>query len=268
MYVCPKCKGNLVSLRCETCGLAFPEVKGVPLLLSDQSEGSESQTLRRVYDEIYSHHEDVWVDQGRSSDFRSYFSSLTACGPTETVLEIGCGEGLLLAELGGGVKYGIDPSVHALLRAAGRTSSSYAVARAEELPFPSRSFDVVVTVGVMEHFQDVETATAEIYRVLKPSGRYIALIHTDMTALQRVKLKTRQYLFPRPKLIEFGKWLKKKLSKTRIIQPYRKSYTIESATGYLKSSGLQVTRVITRKSNPGIPLAGNHVVILFSTRPS
>jgi ubiquinone/menaquinone biosynthesis C-methylase UbiE len=237
------------------------------MLLSDQSEGGGSQTLRKVYDDIYTQHENVWIDQGRSSEFRKYFASLAASSPRETVLEIGCGEGILLAELAGREKYGIDPSVHALLRAANQPGSSYAVARAEELPFPPCSFDVVITVGVMEHFQDVEGATNEIFRVLKPSGRYIALIHTDMTRLQRLGVKARQYLFPRPKPIELGKWLKKRIFGARINQPYRKSYTIQTASDYLSRSGLRVREVITRETHPGVPLAGNHVVVLMSERP-
>ena len=38
----------------------------------------------------------------------------------------------------------------------------------------------------MEHFEDPAAATAEICRVLVPSGHYIALIHTDMSSVQRM----------------------------------------------------------------------------------
>ena len=268
MFVCPKCKGQLVALRCAHCGLEFPEYEEVPCLLSDQSEGSASRTLREVYDEIYSHHENVWLDQGRSAGFPRYFGTLAQARSSDSVLEIGCGEGLLLAELAGNEKYGIDPSLLALLRARRRSNARYAVARAEELPFPDESFDLVVSVGVMEHFQNVDAATAEIRRVLKPAARYVALLQTDMTRLQRLQVKAREYLLPLPRPVALLRWLRKKLSAKRIVQPFRKSYTAQSAADCLTRNGLAVRRIVTRRSDPRAPLAGDHVVVLLAERTS
>lgn len=265
MYVCPRCKGPLVEYRCTACGVSFPIVEGIPCFLLD-SPGGSGQRLREIYDDIYRHHEDVWVDQGRSERFRAYFSSLAQSSPRAEVLEIGCGEGMLLAALAGGRKFGIDPSMHALLRARRRSSAECAVARAEQLPFPSRCFDLVVTAGVMEHFEDAEAATAEICRVLKPSGRYLALIQTDLTWRGRAAVKVREYLWPRFRPLALLKWLRKKL-RHRIVQPLRKSYTIETARGCLERNGLEVTRVVTLRTDPQAPLAGDHVVILLSRRP-
>jgi ubiquinone/menaquinone biosynthesis C-methylase UbiE len=266
MFVCPKCKGQLLALRCARCSLEFPEYEGVPCLLSDQSEGSASRSLQEVYDEIYSHHENVWIDQGRSAEFLRYFGTLTQARSSDSVLEIGCGEGLLLAELAGNEKYGIDPSLQALLRARRRSSARYAVAQAEELPFPDESFDVVVSVGVMEHFQNVDAATAEIRRVLKHGARYVALVQTDMTRVQRLQVKAREYLFPLPRPVAILRWLKKKLSARRIVQPFRKSYTEQSAADCLTRNGLVVRRIVTRYSDPQAPLAGDHVVVLLAER--
>jgi ubiquinone/menaquinone biosynthesis C-methylase UbiE len=165
MYVCSKCKGPLVDYKCARCQLEFSVLEGVPCFLTE-SAGSGGQRLREIYDHIYGHHEDVWIDQGRSQDFLRYFSRLAQSSPGDNVLEIGCGEGMLLAALTSGSKYGIDPSIHALVRARKRSAAECAVARAEELPFPHDCFDLVVAVGVMEHFEDPDAASAEIRRVL------------------------------------------------------------------------------------------------------
>jgi ubiquinone/menaquinone biosynthesis C-methylase UbiE len=266
MFVCPKCKGRLVALRCASCSLEFPVYEGVPCLLRDLSEGGASRTLRQVYDEIYSHHENVWVDQGRSTDFLRYFSSLTQTRGNDRVLEIGCGEGLLLAELPGREKYGIDPSLQALLRAKRRSDARCAVAQAEELPFPDGCFDVIVSVGVMEHFQNVDVATGDIHRVLKPGGRYVVLVQTDMTRLQRLRVKVREYLFPRPRPLALVRWLGKKLSSNQIVQPFRKSYTMQSAADCLNRNGFAVQRIVTHRSDPQAPLGGDHVVVLLAER--
>lgn len=263
MYVCPRCKNPLVEYRCAHCQVAFSVVEGIPCFLSESEDSG--QRLREVYDDIYRHHVDAWVDQGRSDRFIRYFRALAQSSPSDSVLEIGCGEGMLLAALTGATKFGIDPSVEALLRAKQRSSANCAVARAEQLPFPPDCFDLVAAVGVMEHFEDPDAATAEIRRVLKPSGRYITLIQTDMTWLERLAVKLREYLIPRFRPIALLKWAGKKL-RHRIVQPLRKSYTLDTARRCLERNGLQVTQIITRKIQPSAPLVGDHVVILLSRR--
>ena len=259
MYVCPQCKGPLVAFACGRCGLSYPEVEGIPCFVQGPS-GEPSGFVRDVYDDIYSHHEDVWADQGRSQEFMTFFSALVQSRAHGTLLEVGCGEGKLLAALPGEHKFGIDPSIHALLRARRRSAASCAVALAEDLPFPANSFAVVVSVGVMEHFANPDAATAEIHRVLVNGGHYLALIHTDMTRLQRLALKFREFFVPGFRPIAFASWIKKKFWRP-IRQPLRKSYTVESARDCLERNGLAVKRIITRRSHPDAPLAGNHVVI-------
>jgi ubiquinone/menaquinone biosynthesis C-methylase UbiE len=265
MYVCPKCKGELRDLRCEVCQVTYPNTDGIPCFMTGQLEAS-NEAIRGIYDEIYLHHEDVWIDQGRAGDFQRYFSDLVMNFDHERLLEIGCGEGTLLAALTATQKFGIDPSVQALRRARRRSGAECAIARCEQLPFPDGSFNVVVAVGVMEHFEKIDTAITEIRRVLAPSGRYITLIQTDLTRSQRLALKARQYLYPNFRPIEligwFGKLLKKMVRP--IVQPLRKSYTIESAKDCLERNGLEVTRIITQKTDPSAPLGGPHVVVLVS----
>ena len=47
----------------------------------------------------------------------------------------------------------------------------------EHLPFADESFDCVVSTLVLCSIPDVERAVAEVYRVLKPNGRYLFLEH-------------------------------------------------------------------------------------------
>jgi SAM-dependent methyltransferase len=263
IYVCPSCKGPLDKLTCQACGASYTYIEeDIPCFLSD-SPGDGGLSVRELYDDIYRHHEDVWVDQGRSEPFLRYLCDLAASYSRASVLEIGCGEGAQLALLTGSRKFGIDLSVHALVRARKRSSAACAVARAEELPFPAESIDLVVGVGVMEHFESPDAASAEIRRVLTPAGHYIALIHTDMTRSERLALKVREFLIPRPRPIALLKWVGKKLFHP-IMQPLRKSYTIDSARECLEHNGLYVTQVITRNSHPSAPFAGPHVVILIA----
>jgi ubiquinone/menaquinone biosynthesis C-methylase UbiE len=264
IYVCPQCKQSLDDYFCRHCSVRYPLRDGIPCFIPD-SPSTERPDVRQVYDEIYRNHQDAWVDQGRSEEFISYFCKLAGSRTQNRVLEIGCGEGELLAAMTATQKFGVDPSINALKRARSRSDAECSVARSERLPFPSACFDLVVTVGVMEHFEDPEAATREIHRVLSRPGHYIALIQTDLSTRQRIFLKLRQFVFPKFRPIQFARWVRKKLHNP-IVQPFRRSHTIESASQCIEKSGLKVTEVITRATHPGTPLAGPHVVIFVACK--
>ncbi|MBI4144411.1 methyltransferase domain-containing protein [Candidatus Woesearchaeota archaeon] len=81
--------------------------------------------------------------------------------PEETVLDIGCGSGIATTELGG-KKTGIDPSL-ALIKQA---KFPVVHGKAEQLPFKDKSFDNVVCMTAIHHF-DTNKALLEIKRVAK-----------------------------------------------------------------------------------------------------
>jgi SAM-dependent methyltransferase len=56
----------------------------------------------------------------------------------------------------------------------------------EELPFPDASFDCVVSTWTMCSIPDADRAMRELYRVLKPGGRFIFLEHglSDLPKVQ------------------------------------------------------------------------------------
>ena len=105
----------------------------------------------------------------------------------ESVLDVGCGTGtlaLMAAEALGGDGYvtGIDIASRMIAMArekaakAGR-SVDFRVASATEIHFEDERFDVVFTSLIYHHFTTAERfqALREIWRVLKPGGRYIAV---------------------------------------------------------------------------------------------
>ncbi len=88
------------------------------------------------------------------------------------VLENGCGVGMYLerlARLGDsatGLEFDFDRAAQARLR-----SDKVINAAGEMLPFPSGTFDFILSHEVIEHVQDDRLAIQEMVRVLKPRGR-------------------------------------------------------------------------------------------------
>jgi ubiquinone/menaquinone biosynthesis C-methylase UbiE len=97
------------------------------------------------------------------------------------VLDIGVGEGqssVLLARAGAQVT-GIDISSEALARATELAKRcgvkpEFIQMAGEELRFPDASFDAILCISAYHHM-DLERATAEFVRVLRPGGRVVMI---------------------------------------------------------------------------------------------
>ena len=99
---------------------------------------------------------------------------LVALAPGDVVLDVGTGTGVAAAasaKARSGVLVGIDPSVPMLRRAHAHVSLAPVAAAAPGLPFPPRTFDVVVANLVVSHFSRYDDALADMVRVLRPGGR-------------------------------------------------------------------------------------------------
>jgi ubiquinone/menaquinone biosynthesis C-methylase UbiE len=101
----------------------------------------------------------------------------------EAILDIGCGAGvdsIIAARLVGpsGSVTGIDLVPEMLARAsenvrlAGLDNVTFEESPAEQLPFPDNRFDMVISNGVFNLVVDKVKALGEVFRVLKPGGRF------------------------------------------------------------------------------------------------
>ena len=112
---------------------------------------------------------------------------LAGIRPGQRILDVGCGPGRLAlvaaTAAGPGVEVrGIDPVPEMIELARGRVARARAPARfdvgvIEALPFPDEQFDVVLSALMLHHLPDdlKRRGLAEIYRVLKPAGRVVAV---------------------------------------------------------------------------------------------
>ena len=93
----------------------------------------------------------------------------------ENVLEVGCGPGFVLAEVGSaGRLVGVDVSLRMLASARERAPNVLAVrAAVERLPFSDGAYDVAYCRSVLHHVLEPASMIHEMARVVKRGGRVV-----------------------------------------------------------------------------------------------
>jgi len=106
--------------------------------------------------------------------FRAALDELWELAAPESVLDVGCGEGVLTREwaerLGTGRVVGVDlddPRLRAEWEAGARPNLEYRAAEAHALPFADGDFDLVAGIEVLEHVPDPDAALREMARVAR-----------------------------------------------------------------------------------------------------
>lgn len=98
-----------------------------------------------------------------------------------TALDVATGTGHTAFALAPHVKHVIATDItpemlgeaRRLQEANGIKNVEFQLASADDLPFDSESFDIVICRRAAHHFTDIRQALCEIYRVLKPGGRLV-----------------------------------------------------------------------------------------------
>lgn len=143
-------------------------------MTSDSSEVIKENTL-------WEDNAQWWIDgftDGADAEYEEQILPLAAeeLQGMDQVLDVGCGDGQvsrLVKKLGASFVAGIDPTWNQVTVASQRGGGLHvSKAGADSLPFFDESFDAVVACLVFEHIQDVDTAIAEVARVLRPGGRF------------------------------------------------------------------------------------------------
>ena len=121
------------------------------------------------------------------------FKKLTLKNPNGRMLDLGCGEGRhifgAMEEFPDLQCIGLDPHIESLTKAfkgldflesISNKKTNFLSGSAYSLPFPDNSFDLVVCSEVLEHLHEYKDAIAEISRVLKTGGSFLASVPAEL----------------------------------------------------------------------------------------
>lgn len=158
--------------------------------MSDLRQGSAAafdENWRGRQEALYTH----WT-RGEPANqiqlaFRNHwtlFQQLAGPFPAGTrVLEVGCGRGSMSAYFADAgcdcTLLDLSPAVIDTARAifaANQLPARFEVGDCRALPFADGSFDVVVSIGLLEHFDDITPVLAEQVRILAPDGRFLGYV--------------------------------------------------------------------------------------------
>ncbi len=146
----------------------------------------------------------------------SVFRKLLKDNQTGRVLEVGSGRGSMGAFFAdnGFTVHLLDTSESALKSASTCFASDGLCASAVcgdalALPYRSGMFDVVVSVGLLEHFENIEAPIAEQLRVLKPGGCFLGYVVPER------RLSVQTLAVPLTALLRIGHGLERFLKESR-----------------------------------------------------
>ena len=153
-------------------------------------------------DKVEAHEHSAW--EGAAPLYVEHIANLTAnsgqlelirkfvgIGRTDRVLDVGCGPGVLTAQLRecASAVTGVDFSAEMIAEAQRHNPGlDFQVANAEDLPFADDTFDLAVVNYCAHHLARPERALREIQRVLLASGGRLAIVHPIQSRQRRWQL--------------------------------------------------------------------------------
>jgi len=146
--------------------------------------------------------------EASGAEFMTHLRLLLDLQPNESVLDAGCGCGLMALYLkdyldSNGAYTGVDihgPSIRWCTNHITRPNFQFAQISDLKLPYEAQSFDVILLKSVFTHLSppEVEQYLSEIARLLKPNGRCLAsffLLNDEQQALAAREANAFQFNF-------------------------------------------------------------------------
>lgn len=183
--ICTNCQSNDLEesstlLRCRQCGMAFPILEGIPVMLKNQDINTSKKQLMEYYAKEsnqynQTHGSDLY---GTEYNIKTHYMNIFATSIPKggRILEFGSGTGRFATifkdfahEL-----YMTDLSIEMLVENREK-SLPRICADTENLPFPNNFFDCGIGITTFAYLPDKKQGLSEIIRVLKPGAKIVLL---------------------------------------------------------------------------------------------
>lgn len=168
--------------------------------------------------------------------YRAAFSGIQSSLKGD-LLELGCGRGEFAVWLASAVPdlrvTGVDFSISAITIARTRITNTskpvrFLASDVQSVPFADNTFDWIVSCECLEHLPEPQRMAAEMFRVLKPGGRFCLTTENYLNGMLLAWLHC--YLTGRPFNSGSG------------VQPLEQFFVFPQVKGYLKRAGLVIER--------------------------
>lgn len=201
IIACPTCKGTLQlkiseqdkretiaeRLYCPKCSQCYSIEEGIPNLLPPDlgacsvmpDTALDEKEVKKYYIDIERYD---WVTDTKYPEKlfhiwreREIVKRVNGHSRGATILDVGCGTGLITRHISGNRIVALDINRWAVKRAKLHISNKveFIVGDAENLPLASDAFDIVVCTDVLEHLINPDRALKEIHRVMKTGATLI-----------------------------------------------------------------------------------------------
>ena len=116
-----------------------------------------------------------------AAELTARFVDAVEAGPDTTILDVACGPGIVTASMAAKaravVAFDLTPEMLQQARdrcaKSGLTNVTFRQGSATDLPFSDNTFDGVVTRLSMHHFDAPRRVLDEMFRVVKPAGKFV-----------------------------------------------------------------------------------------------
>jgi ubiquinone/menaquinone biosynthesis C-methylase UbiE len=184
-----------------------------------------------------------YFDRASRKMFEKFLPGLT----NKKILDVGCGLGMMMEYFSaqGNDVVGIDIAPR-VVQNSGRRGLTVIEADARNIPFVDESFDLVYSLGVIEHVEETKHALKEQVRTCKPGGIVVAVVPFLLTpyCLAGI-LYYRIFRRDHPLVVTYGKPFSKQQllrkmeaagCKRVIIEPYYGSAFLRALPNRLQST--------------------------------
>lgn len=288
LLVCPKCRAELKAegdtLRCIGCGRTFPISDEIPMLFwptDDEGVGEEDHTeiVKQFYEETpfpdYNNFDSVasLAQKAREGVFARMLDEQVP--PSARIIECGCGTGQLSNFLSIASREVVAADMcENSLRLGQRFAREQHLDRVHFVQmnllrpvFPPKSFDLVISNGVLLTTPDPFEAFRSIAELVRPGGyilvglyhKYGRLITDARRVIFRLTGDRFLWLDPNLRNKEFSEARKRAWFADQYKHPHETKHTIGETLRWFKETGLTFVRSIPR-SKPFRPFSDSEAL--------